>query len=78
MIELKAKSGPYLLKEFMVQWNNYLLFAKWLTKVFNYLDRYFLKFSNADSTVLTALKTFKKYIFDQLKNELVQALLDEI
>lgn len=78
MVELKQKQGPYLLREFMVQWNNYLLFSKWLTKVFNYLDRYYLKFSNADSTVLTALKTFKSEVFEKMKVNLVNAVLEEI
>jgi len=62
----------------MTQWKNYLLFAKWLTKIFNYLDRYYLKFSNADNTVLTSLKYFKLNVFDKLKQPLVDAVLDEI
>lgn len=75
---LRSKSGPALLNQFMIEWNNYLLFSKWLTKIFNYLDRYFLKFSNVDNTVLTALKTFKSKVFDNLKNELNSAVLEEI
>lgn len=46
--------------------------------MFNYLDRYYLKFSNMDSTVLTGIKLFKQKVFDQLKVELVEAVLEEI
>ena len=62
----------------MRQWNNYLMLSKWLSKMFNYLDRYYLKFSNLDSTVLTAIKYFKRIVFDNLKQDLVEAVLDEI
>lgn len=39
------------MKEYMKQYQDYLILAKWMTKVFNYIDRYFLKFSNTPSTV---------------------------
>jgi len=62
----------------MVQWRNYLILSKWISKTFNYLDRYYLKFSNMDSTVLTAIKLFKKNIFETLKTEMVESVLTEI
>lgn len=74
----KMGGGPGLLSEFMVQWRNYLILSKWISKTFNYLDRYYLKFSNMDSTVLTAIKLFKKNIFETLKTEMVESVLTEI
>jgi AraC-like DNA-binding protein len=78
LTKLRALEGNALLKEFMRQWNNYLMLSKWMSKMFNYLDRYYLKFSNMDSTVLTAIKLFKSVVFDTLKQELVDAVLEEI
>jgi len=48
--QLEMKQGAALLSEFMECWKNYLLFSKWLTKIFVYLDRYYIKFSNSDTT----------------------------
>jgi len=76
--KLKTLQGNALLVEFMEQWSNYIILAKWMSKMFNYLDRYYLKFSNMDSTVLTGIKLFKQKVFDQLKQELVEAVLEEI
>ena len=78
MAKLKQLAGPALLKEFQNQWNNYLILSKWMAKLFTYLDRYFLKFSNLDSTTLSALKFFKEMVFDKLKEPLVGSVLEEI
>ena len=68
MAKLKQLAGPALLKEFQNQWNNYLILSKWMAKLFTYLDRYFLKFSNLDSTTLSALKFFKEMVFDKIRS----------
>ena len=62
----------------MQQWNNYLILSKWMSKVFNYLDRYYLKFSSLESTVQVAIKNFKNMIFQDIKQQLISAILDEI
>jgi cullin 1 len=54
------------------------MLAKWMSKMFNYLDRYYLKFSNMDSTILTSIKLFKSTIFDTIKHDLVETVLEEI
>lgn len=76
--KLSELTANALLKEFMKQWSDYLILARWMSKVFNYLDRYYLKFSNMDSTILTSIKLFKSVVFDSQKKELVTAVLDEI
>ena len=45
-----------------------------MAKLFTYLDRYFLKFSNLDSTTLSALKFFKEMVFDKLKDHFLEEL----
>jgi len=72
------KQGAALLSEFMECWKNYLLFSKWLTKIFVYLDRYYIKFSNSDTTYQIELKSFRTIVYEKIKNNLVDAVLDEI
>lgn len=62
----------------MNQWNNYLILSKWMSKLFNYLDRYYLKFTSLDSTVQAAIKYFKEMIFQGIKEKLIGAILEEI
>ena len=76
--QLEMKQGAALLSEFMECWKNYLLFSKWLTKIFVYLDRYYIKFSNSDTTYQIELKSFRTIVYEKIKNNLVDAVLDEI
>jgi len=39
----KKYTGEALIKAFVLQWNNYVMFAKLLDKLFTYLNRYYLK-----------------------------------
>lgn len=48
-----------------------------MTKVFNYIDRYFLKFSNTPSTVQCALQEFKDSIFTKFKEILSESVLEQ-
>lgn len=36
--KLKRLSGENFMKEYMKQYQDYLILAKWMTKVFNYID----------------------------------------
>lgn len=65
------------MKEYMKQYQDYLILAKWMTKVFNYIDRYFLKFSNTPSTVQCALQEFKDNVFVRFKEVLIESVLEQ-
>lgn len=40
---LNSKKGDQLLTEFVKEWQNYTVLVHFLRKMFNYLDRYYLK-----------------------------------
>jgi cullin 3 len=71
-------SGEPLLREYIKQLDNFTILARWLSKVFNYIDRYYLMFNQLDSTCLVSLKTFREVVFTDLRKKLLDALMDEI
>jgi len=70
--------GEPLLREYIRQLDNFTILARWLSKVFNYIDRYYLMFNQLDSTSLISLKTFREVVFTDLRKKLLDALMDEI
>lgn len=71
-------SGEPLLREYIKQLDNFTILAKWMSKVLNYIDRYYLMFNQLDSTCLVSLKTFREVVFTDLKKKLLDALMEEI
>ena len=71
-------SGEPLLREYIRQLDNFTILARWLSKVFNYIDRYYLMFNQLDSTSLVSLKTFREVVFTDLRKKLLDALMNEI
>jgi hypothetical protein len=71
-------SNEPLLREYIRQLDNFTILARWLSKVFNYIDRYYLMFNQLDSTCLVSLKTFREVVFTDLRKKLLDALMDEI
>ena len=41
--QIESKRGDALLTTFVQQWNNFLLFSRMVDKMFDYLNRYYLK-----------------------------------
>ena len=70
-------SGEPLLREYIRQLDNFTILARWLSKVFNYIDRYYLMFNQHDSTCLVSLNTFRQVVFTDLREKLLAALMDE-
>lgn len=66
------------MREYIRQLDNFTILARWLSKVFNYIDRYYLMFNQLDSTSLISLKTFREVVFTDLRKKLLDALMDEI
>jgi hypothetical protein len=69
-----------LLEEYVDQWNKYTILTFSLKKMFDYLDRYYLKSGSerCQSLTDTALSKFREIIFQKRKAEFVNAILQEI
>lgn len=76
----KSGESAEFLAEYVKQWNQYTLYTFSVIKMFNYLDRYYLKNSQTDSQTLaqTALGKFKELIFKRRMSDLRWAILQEI
>jgi len=51
------------LQEYVKKWKKFTIFVMVMKKMFDYLDRYFLKNAGSQSLTLTALNLFRKMIF---------------
>lgn len=76
MPNLNKLKEEALLKEFVRQWQNYTILVHFMRKMFNYLDRYYLKNSNMQSLAMSALVFFKEKCFSQLTDRLTAAILN--
>ena len=73
---LRKLKDEFLLKEFVRQWQNYTILVHFMRKMFNYLDRYYLKNCNMSSLAMSALVFFKDKCFTELTEPLRIALLN--
>jgi len=75
---LKERHGEFLLRELVLRDSNHSVMNKWLWKFFCYLDRYYVKYHALPLLNQAGLKLFKNIIFDELKKDVANALLDLI
>jgi len=76
---LQTKSNSHeFLEEYVKQWKKFTIFVMAMKKMFDYLDRYFLKNAGSSSLTETALNLFRKMIFQDRKIQLRRCVLEEI
>ncbi|KAL9649739.1 hypothetical protein ABK040_009554 [Willaertia magna] len=75
---LKEKQGEILLVESVKRWRDHLIVVKYLTKLFSYLDRFYTKHNNRDSLKDVGLKAYQQKVYEIVKKDMAQALLDKI
>eukprot|EP00607_Mallomonas_marina_P010807 CAMPEP_0182421016 /NCGR_PEP_ID=MMETSP1167-20130531/6181_1 /TAXON_ID=2988 /ORGANISM="Mallomonas Sp, Strain CCMP3275" /LENGTH=798 /DNA_ID=CAMNT_0024597697 /DNA_START=51 /DNA_END=2447 /DNA_ORIENTATION=+ len=73
---LKDRHDEFLLKELVRRWENHKVMNKWMQKFFMYLDRYYVKYHSLPSLAESGLGHFKQLVFERLKKDLTNALLD--
>ena len=67
-----------LLQEYIKQVNNFTILASCLSKVYNYIDRYYTMFNYFDKTLEVSQITFREIVFTNFRSKLQDALLNEI
>ena len=75
---LKDRHGEFLLRELVHRNSNHSVMNLWHQKFFQYLDRYYVKYHAKPLLKDAGLKLFKNIIFDVLKRDVANALLDLI
>lgn len=75
---LVGKEEEFLLREYIKEWKNYTILVHFMRKMFLYLDRYYLKNSNATLLATTALQLFREHCFDKVHERLKVAILNQM
>jgi hypothetical protein len=79
-IQAKVGDSRELLAEYVYQWEKFTVFTFSMKKLFEYLDRYYLKNGSerCQNLVETALNQFKDKVFKQRMSDLRWSILEEI
>lgn len=75
---LKEKQGEVLLMEAVKRWRDHQIVVRYMGKLFNYLDRYYTKHNNRDSLKDVGLKCYQQLVYESIKKDMAQALLDKV
>ncbi len=78
MPAMQSLHGPGLLSTLSKHWNNHRLMLKWLTKFFQYLDRFYVKMENVMPLRQKGLDLFRMLVFGPVKRRVTGAVLEEI
>ena len=75
---LRGKRGDQMVAAFVKCWNNFAIFSKCCHRMFDYLDRYFLKNHNLALLGENSLKRFREKVHDAHRKDILAAVLDQI
>ena len=74
----KGKQGEQMLEAFVKCWQNFSMFSKLMEKMFDYLNRYYLKNQCLPQLGEKCMSYYKDIYYDRQKNELRTAVLLQI
>lgn len=72
---LEDKSGAALLTELMLKWSGYQVFARWLSRFFEYLDRFYVPRVEGFRLLDLAVKCFDDLVNARLNTKFVTAAI---
>lgn len=75
---LRGHSGEFLLSELWTRWSNHKLMVRWLSRFFNYLDRYYIARHTMHALPEVGLMRFRDEVYEQVKKPAREALLDAV
>lgn len=73
---MRAQPKEQYLQAFVKIWTDYNMYAKLLDKMFDYLNRYFLKNQSMKSLGQTALVKYNELFYERIKVDLREVILD--
>lgn len=76
--KLRNEHGEYMLKELRQRWGNHKVMVRWLSRIFNYLDRYYITRHSLASLRDVGLLCFRDIIFSELKVQVKDAVLQMV
>eukprot|EP01018_Ginkgo_biloba_P007037 Gb_00939 [translate_table: standard] len=76
---LREKHDEYMLRELVKRWDNHKIMVRWLSRFFNYLDRYFIARRSLPALQEVGLVCFRDLVYQEMKinvKDAVIALID--
>lgn len=68
-------SGEFLLRELVQRWANHKVMIRWLSRFFQYLDRFYVPRRGVPTLKCAGIICFKELVYDELKGKTRDALL---
>ena len=75
---LVEKKGEYMLKSLVMRWENHKIMVRWLSKFFNYLDRYYVQRHHFPPLKDVGVNCFRRLVYDEIKLSVKTAVLELI
>jgi len=73
---IREKHDEYMLRELVRRWENHKLMIRFLSHVFKYLDRFYVKRLSLPELAEVGSQSFHEIVFDQVKREVRTAILE--
>ncbi|GAV85847.1 Cullin domain-containing protein [Cephalotus follicularis] len=75
---LRGMEGEILLRELARRWSNYQVITRWVSRFFNYLNRYFLPIRKLPSLKETSFIIFYDLVYGEMNDQVRDALITVI
>ena len=75
---LVEKKGEYMLKSLVARWENHKIMVRWLSKFFNYLDRYYIPRHHFPPLKDVGVNCFRRLVYKEVKLSMKMAVLELI
>ncbi|KAG0575693.1 hypothetical protein M758_5G025700 [Ceratodon purpureus] len=72
---LREKHEEFMLKELVKRWDNHKIMVRWLSRFFNYLDRYFIARRSLPALSEVGLMTFRDLVYAEMKVNVKDAVI---
>jgi len=73
---LVEKQGEYMLKSLVMRWDNHKIMVRWLSKFFNYLDRYYVQRHHFQPLKDVGVSCFRRLVYEEVKAGMKTAVLE--
>ena len=75
---IEAKNDPGMLKELGQRWDNHQVMVRWLSRLFTYIDRFYVKRLGFPSLSEIGVRKFRDLVFNKVKPSLQRCFLQKI
>eukprot|EP01018_Ginkgo_biloba_P018328 Gb_16689 [translate_table: standard] len=72
---LREKHDEFMLRELVKRWGNHKIMVRWLSRFFNYLDRYFIARRSLPALNEVGLMCFRDLVYQEMRNNVRDAVI---